>query len=122
MKSYKLKNGNYIDSIGIVHNKELLSEILDKNEIISSPDFPVESTETALHGLITNLSRTINVDGSEISVTKTRFQGIAIISDNGLVQLEIGVFTYSSNSSINGKMAYRFKHGNFGSDKFITIN
>lgn len=27
-KSYKFKNGNYIDSTGIVHNKTLLSELL----------------------------------------------------------------------------------------------
>ena len=32
-KSYKLKDGNYIDSTGIVHNKKLLSEILDIQEI-----------------------------------------------------------------------------------------
>ena len=32
-KSYKLKDGNYIDSTGIVHNKQLLSEILNIQEI-----------------------------------------------------------------------------------------
>ena len=31
-KSYKLKDGNYIDSTGIVHNKKLLSDILSIQE------------------------------------------------------------------------------------------
>lgn len=34
-KSYKLKDGNYIDSTGIVHNKQLLSEILE-HQIITA--------------------------------------------------------------------------------------
>ena len=29
-KSYKLKDGNYIDSTGIVHNKRLLSNVLNE--------------------------------------------------------------------------------------------
>lgn len=37
-KSYKLKDGNYIDSTGIVHNKKLLSNVL--NEKVNATRVP----------------------------------------------------------------------------------
>ena len=33
-QSIKLKNENYIDSTGVVHNKQLLSDVIDNNGIV----------------------------------------------------------------------------------------
>jgi len=85
-KSFKYKNEKYLDSAGIVHNKELLSDILNK----STADAQIFSYEpyTVIYA---NAWRYILGNDSKVSLKKGRYLVIASVavqsSGNGIVTL-----------------------------------
>lgn len=117
-KSFKFKNNMYLDTKGIVHNKQLLSDILNKfygfekkyyagktlncNEIVSSGVYIIDINNT-----ITNRPTKVVNDIEALIVIETNKESIV---------LQIW-FNY------NNALYYRWKWwGNWGPWKQITIS
>lgn len=81
-KSYKLKDGNYIDSTGIVHNKQLLSNLLNakwKKATLNSDYFESGNVRYVQIGNIV----IVNIDEVTIKET-TQFDNATTVLASGL--------------------------------------
>lgn len=106
-KSIKLKNDNYLDSKGIVHNKTLLSTLLDK---LLKSNILYESSEGVTAGG--------NGNSVILSEPVTNFGAILIISKNGngIVDTKL-----NQNNSDGGITIYWYNNGLHGTFYNNTI-
>jgi hypothetical protein len=103
-KSIKLKNNYYLDSTGIVHNKEKLSDIISR-------------IGTGVYSLRKSTRENMYVDFNIGDINNERKVYLYLGISNG-VMLYAGVFSFCTNDSV-GKIYY---HTKIAGDATISVN
>lgn len=98
-KSYKLKDGNYIDSTGIVHNRKLLSEILTILTRMKFEDYVTGKDLNTENGLLTIFSYAMPTN------VPSNFAGwgVGVCFGNASYRTQILVGNYNYTNSDTGK-------------------
>lgn len=112
-KSYKLKDGNYIDSTGIVHNKQLLSNLLNakwKKAMLNSDYFESGNVRYVQIGniVIVNIEEVIIKETTQFNNSTTVFaSGLPTGVFSGIILLNQGDGKNSTNA-----IRFRLLNGN----------
>lgn len=120
-KSYKLKDDNYIDASAINYKKFALNKVLDVHKSTALPIVGVPNGIQVPLALSYSASVPIKISGKTYADNNTRVTGFCIVTDNNAINFEFGCITYSDNSSLRGKLIYRYKHGGFGSEEWTFV-
>lgn len=96
-KSIKLKNNNYIDSTGIVHNRNKLNNILDN---ISTNINNISNDITSLSNNITTLFNTTEVKDytSRCNFTNSTYERGIVVKIGRIVAIQVSVISKITNS------------------------
>lgn len=95
------------------------------NEILTEKSFPLGNIFNTFQPMMLSYTNSddLYVNGTKYNEKSTRIEGFSIQTDSGAVIFQFGCITYSTGSTLIGKIVYRVKHGNVGSGgNWTTLN